>query len=193
MVGLAIMVEESKDPRIKRTRELLYRALAELLTEKSFEEISVQDITARSTLNRATFYDHFTDKFALLEYMIGENFLAMLAARMDGTTGTCRESAKRLLFALCDFLTELSSRCQKHQRQFEPLMESKIKSVVREFLIEGLRKKMPAAKKADLELRATMASWAVCGAALDWSRNRTPTAEKFVESVLPLIGPTLEL
>ncbi|MFZ4683262.1 MAG: TetR/AcrR family transcriptional regulator [Terrimicrobiaceae bacterium] len=193
MVDSHQMKEESTDPRIRRTRELLYSAFAGLLAEKSFEEISVQDIAERSTLNRATFYDHFPDKFALVESMIGENFLVMLTARMDGSPGTCRESAKRLILALCDFLTDLASRCQKHQRQFEPLMESKIKSVVREFLLEGLRKKMPDAKSSDLELRATMASWAVCGAALGWSRQRTPAAETFVESVLPLIAPTLEL
>ncbi len=39
----------------------------ELLGTKSLQAISVQDIAERSTLNRATFYDHYTDKFALFQ------------------------------------------------------------------------------------------------------------------------------
>ena len=53
------------DPRVKRTRKLLQDALLELLTEKNFDAITVQDIAERSTINRATFYAHFADKYAL--------------------------------------------------------------------------------------------------------------------------------
>ena len=58
---------ELRDPRQKRTRKLLQDALWTLLQEKPFEEILVQDITDVATLNRATFYDHYTDKFALFD------------------------------------------------------------------------------------------------------------------------------
>ena len=61
---------EVRDPRIRRTRKLLQGALATLMQTKSFDEISVQDITEAATVNRATFYDHYTDKFALMEAMI---------------------------------------------------------------------------------------------------------------------------
>ena len=53
------------DPRVKRTRKLLQDALLELLAEKSFDAITVQDIAERSTINRATFYAHFVDKYDL--------------------------------------------------------------------------------------------------------------------------------
>ena len=53
------------DPRVKRTRKLLEDALMELLAEKSFDAITVQDIADRSTVNRATFYTHFVDKYEL--------------------------------------------------------------------------------------------------------------------------------
>ncbi len=60
------------DPRVKRTRKLLQAALIELLAEKSFEAITVHDIAERSTINRATFYAHFVDKYALLATWIRE-------------------------------------------------------------------------------------------------------------------------
>ncbi|MGD1097474.1 MAG: helix-turn-helix domain-containing protein, partial [Bryobacteraceae bacterium] len=55
------------DPRIRRTRQLFHQALEKLLEKKEFDEISVQDIADAATVNRATFYDHYPDKFALLE------------------------------------------------------------------------------------------------------------------------------
>jgi AcrR family transcriptional regulator len=181
------------DPRIKRTRQLLHRAFTELLTEKSFEDITVHDIAERSTVNRATFYDHFPDKFALLEDIIADSFQAMLDARMAGSIGTCPESVKQLIRAVCDFFADLGSRCQKHQRQFAPVAESKIKSLLRDFLLVGLGETIPEASKSELELRATMASWAICGAALEWSHAKTASLETFAESVLSLVSTTLQL
>ena len=70
------------DPRVRRTRQMLFQAFQSLLAEKTFDAITVQDVSERSTLNRATFYDHIPDKFALLESMMGERFGALIAARM---------------------------------------------------------------------------------------------------------------
>jgi AcrR family transcriptional regulator len=58
-------ISEHPDPRVRRTRNLLKDAFRELIREKRFSDISVQDITERATVNRATFYAHFPDKQAL--------------------------------------------------------------------------------------------------------------------------------
>lgn len=55
------------DPRAKRTRKYIQKAFTDLLAEKDFEDISIQDIKERADLNRATFYNHFQDKYELLE------------------------------------------------------------------------------------------------------------------------------
>lgn len=54
------------DPRVIRTRNLLRDALIALIREKGFEAVKTQDITERATLNRATFYLHYRDKYDLL-------------------------------------------------------------------------------------------------------------------------------
>jgi AcrR family transcriptional regulator len=59
-----------RDPRMRRTRQLLQEALRKLLQTKRLDEILVQDITDAATVNRATFYDHYSDKFAIFEAMI---------------------------------------------------------------------------------------------------------------------------
>jgi AcrR family transcriptional regulator len=58
------------DPRVIRTRKLLLDALLELIPEMGFYAITVQAITERAGLNRATFYLHFTDKDELLSAAI---------------------------------------------------------------------------------------------------------------------------
>jgi len=176
-----------RDPRVRRTRQMLFQAFRDLLGEKTFDLISVQDIAERSTLNRATFYDHFTDKFELLEAMIGERFSTLIAARMAGNEGTCEASLRQLILAACDFLAEVSSGCQKHQRQFEPIVESRVKAILREFLLEGLR--LHEAKNP--ELKATMVSWAIAGAALQWSRERKTTPDELANAVLPTVHTAL--
>jgi len=79
---------EHLDPRVRRTRQLLLQAFFELLSTKDFAAISVQDIAEKATVNRATFYDHFPDKLALLDYTIEDQFQQLLRGRM-GRRDTC--------------------------------------------------------------------------------------------------------
>lgn len=58
--------KEYIDPRVKRTRQLLRKALIELIPEKGYNSITIKDITDHATLNRATFYLHYRDKEDLL-------------------------------------------------------------------------------------------------------------------------------
>ncbi len=54
------------DRRIQRTRLALRGALLELIKEKGFDSVSVEEITERANLGRATFYLHYKDKEDLL-------------------------------------------------------------------------------------------------------------------------------
>ena len=50
------------DRRVQRTRQLLHKALLDLILEKGYEAITVQDILDRANLGRSTFYAHYRDK-----------------------------------------------------------------------------------------------------------------------------------
>jgi AcrR family transcriptional regulator len=184
-----MVLEQTKlDPRIRRTRQMFFQAFRDLLAEKTFDLISVQDIAERSTLNRATFYDHFADKFALLEAMMGERFRTMIEARMGDDNGTCEVVLRQVILAACDFLAEVSSGCQKHQRQFEPMVETQVKAVIRKFFLEGMRTR----GVRNPELKATMVSWAITGAALQWSREKTTPADELANAILPTVKTALQ-
>lgn len=64
--------EEHLDPRQRKTRALLVKALAELMEERPFSELSVVDICSRAMVHRTTFYAHFEDKNALFRYVLQE-------------------------------------------------------------------------------------------------------------------------
>ena len=54
------------DRRIQRTRLALRTALLDLLKQKKYDEISLEEITERANVGRATFYLHYKDKEDLL-------------------------------------------------------------------------------------------------------------------------------
>jgi len=54
------------DRRIQRTRQLLLDALIQLIQEKEYEAITIQNIIDRANVGRSTFYSHFQDKEDLL-------------------------------------------------------------------------------------------------------------------------------
>ena len=54
------------DRRIQRTRHMLSDALFALIVERGYDAITVQDITERANVGRATFYLHYKDKEELL-------------------------------------------------------------------------------------------------------------------------------
>jgi AcrR family transcriptional regulator len=73
------------DRRVRRTRDRLGDAMMQLLVEKPFESIKVQDILDRAGVSRSTFYSHFRDKNDLFlsdsdEFLEG---LAMALSRFN--------------------------------------------------------------------------------------------------------------
>jgi AcrR family transcriptional regulator len=66
------------DPRVIRTRIMLRDALVALIIEKGYDPITIQDITDRAGLRRATFYLHYKDKEELLFGILQETFDALV-------------------------------------------------------------------------------------------------------------------
>jgi len=61
-----------EDRRVRRTRRLLRDALVSLVLERGYAGITVEDITDRADLGRATFYSHYTDKDDLLGQVVSD-------------------------------------------------------------------------------------------------------------------------
>ena len=62
MIFLSIYAEKNR-----KTKKLIQTAFIQMLEQKSFESITIGDITKHAQINRGTFYLHYTDKFDLLD------------------------------------------------------------------------------------------------------------------------------
>jgi AcrR family transcriptional regulator len=60
------MPKRKVDRRIARTKQLLRDALMDLIVERGYDGITVQDITDHANVARTTFYLHYKDKDELL-------------------------------------------------------------------------------------------------------------------------------
>ncbi len=190
---------EVRDPRIRRTRQMLQSALLTLMQSHAFDEIAVQDIAEAATVNRATFYDHYTDKYDLLKATIAGGFHQLLAERNVRFDGTCPSAARAIILATCDFLVQshANGRCDK-QSAFEPLVDDAISSAIRRVLLAGMSRgkggSNGAARAASLQaqMRASAASAAIYGAAKEWLQaSERPETEKIAPVILEMIFPML--
>lgn len=184
-------VEEKLDPRVKRTRNLLGDAFISTLAEKGFQSISVQDITGKAGVNRTTFYLHFPDKYALLDYSINERFRQEIEERMLNACHFSEENLRALIVMVSEFIALSNSHCAASDPQFESLVETQVKKQVHDLILVWVDKADPG---NDHKNTATAASWAIYGLALQWSHEKKhSSADKFADEALPLIIPILGL
>lgn len=179
------------DPRVKRTRQLLQDAFISLVKEKDFETITIRDITEKATVNRATFYAHFTDKFAILESMINESFMAIITPRISGHVVLNEETIENIFLAICDFHKDLSASCKRSYSSLGLEFEIRIKEKIQTIILSFINKdKMLSSPNAQLLINTAsiMLSWGMYGAAYAWNKEgRVLTAESFVKQTMPLV------
>ncbi|MGI6109810.1 MAG: TetR/AcrR family transcriptional regulator [Eubacteriaceae bacterium] len=60
------------DLRTQKIYDSLIQAFEELIQEKSFDEITVNELCSRANTRRATFYKHFSDKYDFFQFMLGQ-------------------------------------------------------------------------------------------------------------------------
>ena len=75
----AMETKKNSDRRKERTKRHLSEALVELVKEKRFDDISVQNLIDRADIGRSTFYTHFRDKEDLFQ-KDWERFLGRICA-----------------------------------------------------------------------------------------------------------------
>lgn len=161
------------DPRVKRTCELIVRAFNELVAEEGHTGLTVQEIAERATVNRATFYAHFTDQYELFDYVIRAAFREELRLRLPESPGPSEENLKALVLAACDYLAGLNTACSRTDRQFRPLIEALVQGELYEFLL-GWMEASPektSGRRVGPEVAASAVSWSIFGTALAWSRD----------------------
>jgi AcrR family transcriptional regulator len=125
---------------VQRTQRLLHHAVLELLHERGWDAITVQDVCERADVGRSTFYVHFADKEELLVSGFAE-------LRKELRAAAIAEPTKPLAF---------TRALLEHTREYEPVYRALLGrrtaqvvyrswiEVVTELIDEDLAKLVPA-------------------------------------------------
>ncbi len=179
------------DPRVKRTRRLLVSAFERLVAEKSFRHLTVQEVAAAAGVNRATFYDHFEDKYALLEAAVVEAFEQVMAEQLPPPEQFGGEDLPRLATTLLDFSSARFRGSRRADRQFDPLIESSIRETLHDYLRRWLAARVcpRQASASSTDTAACVLTWGMFGVARQWVRDgRKRPAEQVAEEMVDVLG-----
>lgn len=72
-------MSKNMDLRVLKTQKLIRDSFIELIGEKGFAGITINDISNRAQINRSTFYLHYTDKYELLDKTVDEALVKLFA------------------------------------------------------------------------------------------------------------------
>lgn len=180
------MEQVKTDPRILRTRKLIIDSFERLSKIKSFDTISVTDITNEAMINRATFYNHFLDKYDLLEQLVSEQLNSNLNCGAQPLELSLDEVIKKLFLSLTHFEKFLNLK-NESQEEVE-LTHSKVRSGLINIFSEELEKRSSSKdKKTDQKLTIHLAN-NVINMSNEWIwSNKEETAEEYIDSLLPII------
>jgi AcrR family transcriptional regulator len=118
------------DLRTLRTRKIIKNSFIDLLNMKSFDSLTVNEISNKAMINRATFYRHFDDKYDLLMEILQESMEEMMRnvgsieenmyifsnhPDFSGTTDS-------LLYKNVEFLSSFFEYFEKNRKVFKPLL-----------------------------------------------------------------------
>lgn len=185
-----------EDLRVKRTKKALTEAFISLLSKKSFEDITVNELCDEAGIRRATFYKHYTDKFDFLTA-----YICSLRDRFDNTVWKSDISAppKEYYVAyakqLVVFINENSSAINNviKSNMFPSLL-----AIIVEQNYKDTRRLLTASVEAGMKLNASvdviasMASGAVAAAIFAWlvmgnNKSADELADEIGEAVACLI------
>ena len=116
---------ESHDRRIKRTQQLLAKALIALTLEKGYETVTIRDITERADVGYATFFRHYQSKDTLLRD-VSDVVLADLNSLLSGSPKADAEAVGVPLFRYV----------QEHANIIRVLLQSRGTSSLMQHIIE---------------------------------------------------------
>lgn len=177
------------DRRAQRTRQVLWKAFLEIMQEKGFTAMSIQEITERANVHRGTFYAHFVDKHALLEAIIREEFRDVLTGTLPPESSWGHNTLHMLVETTLDYFKGMYRQCPPMDI-VDPLVERATREELAPFLVIWLKQSSgPQMRwRVPVEMMAQLMSWTILGAAIQWSQDsNTMPSEQMARNVVLLL------
>jgi AcrR family transcriptional regulator len=181
------------DPRVRRTRGLLVRAFVDLLDERGFKAISVQEVAQRATVNRATFYAHFADKYELYDWTMREWFRDELARRLPPPEQCSPDDLPQLTQAVMEFLGAVQDHCGPVETREQPPIEGMVQEELQRF-VQALLDGSSRGPEESRDITAAVLSWGIFGTGVSWARQSPrPPAEEVARKTAALLSRGLSM
>lgn len=181
------MAETRQDPRVIRTRRLIMDSFLQVSKKKDFKDIKIIDITTEATVNRATFYYHFMDKYDLREKLIKEDLAENVLNEIGEEDELNEDLIIKIFLAMTRYRDTLETKCKRNYQQLSSTIEAVMKKELQDLLYKRLLKQNYLENEESLRMTAVMLSWGVYGAMLDWKANSALTAEDYIKKAMPNI------
>lgn len=158
-----------KDPNY--TKMLIVNSFKELMKIKSFDKISISDITSKCYLNRQTFYYHFQDKYELMNYIYYNEIFIPLVENLNE-----------------DNYIENFEKMFIKMKQEEYLYYNAITMNgdygFKEYLISILDKLIRVFKPNEDYLKIKFYTFGLCGVIIDWIHRGMKEEPKVISDLL---------
>jgi AcrR family transcriptional regulator len=174
------MPKKKIDRRVQRTRQTLQNALSELILEKGYEKVTVQDVIDRANVGRSTFYAHFEDK----EQLLLSGFEPLRAEFEDFLSGRSFDHETPWALSLSMF-----QQVQKQKGGYITLTH--VQKFLSGYLLDHLKQQFPKGNKnIPPELLAHYVASSFLALLKWWIDNNYPfSAEKMNEYFRQLVEP----
>lgn len=186
---------KENDPRYRRTRQMILDAFNSLSTKNDFKNITIREIAEQAGVNRGTFYAHFTDIYALVEFIIDETFKEHVSKQLQGREELTIDTLQDLIIAVCNFHEQMSESCRRTAQAVLPLIEMKVKDQIAQMISEWLENVVtkPEGIKS-IKWTAVIVSQAIYGSANQWNANgRETDAAALADEIMSLLMPGLQV
>lgn len=127
-----------EDLRVTKTKRNLYQGLLAMMQEKAFEEIKVSDICNIALTNRSTFYDHFNDKYELLDSLFKD---LQDELRIKLNENNISSNTKEYYITIIDLLFE---HIHKNIDTYSAILKKNNNSIVMDMIYETIIKDVKA-------------------------------------------------
>jgi len=165
---------------------LLAESFKELVMQRSIEKITIKEITDKAGVIRPTFYNHFQDKYELLEWIIISELLAPVQPLIENRM---INEALVLLFTNIEKEKEFYSQAVKleGQNSFKSIAEQSVQGILLEIISKNTGAKNPKFQWLTPERIASYYAQNMCHIAISWIKSGFAVPERELAEIYQYI------
>jgi AcrR family transcriptional regulator len=170
------------DSRIQKNLDLLYEAFNNLLEEKHYKQIDVQEITKAARVSRGTFYNHFQNIDEFIIFCSREGLRRAINFNFPLNTFKCDSSNLKIIIGWVLGYIQMTYK-DWHFQWDEILFEKATRTELYYFLVDWLESSFTGENRLNArQTYALILSSAITGTGLVWCQNGCPeTVEELTE------------